>query len=118
MSVLLRRFFSAANHGASLPPRVPQFPDMPTIAETTIPGWEYAPWFGFAAAAKTPPALLNRINAELVKVAKDPALGEKLASDATIMIGSSREEISKFVVAEAARWRKVVADIGLKMEEQ
>lgn len=97
--------------------RVPQFPDMPAIAETTVAGWEYAPWFGFAAPARTPAATLNRINAELVKVARDPALGEKLASDATIMVGSSRDEITKFVTAEAARWRKVVGDLGLKLEE-
>ena len=97
--------------------RVASLPDMPAIAETTVPGWEYAPWFGFAAPAKTPAAVLNRVNAELVKVAKDPVLGEKLAGDATIMIGSSREELTRFVVAEAARWRKVVADIGIKLEE-
>ena len=97
--------------------RVPQFPDMPTIAETTVPGWEYAPWQGYAAPAKTPPAVLDRINAEFVKVARDPSLGEKLASDATIMVGSTRQEFTQFVTAEAARWRKVVADTGLQLEE-
>jgi len=97
--------------------RIPQFPDMPAIAEGTVPGWEYAPWQGYAAPAKTPAALLDRINAEFVKVAKDPVLGEKLASDATIMIGSTRQEFSKFVTAEAARWKKVVAETGLKLEE-
>ena len=97
--------------------RVPQFPDMPSIAETTVAGWEYAPWMGFATAAKTPSALLNRVNAELVKVARDQALGEKLASDATIMVGNTRQDFTQFVTNEAARWRKVVADIGLKLEE-
>jgi len=97
--------------------RIPQFPDMPAISEGTVPGWEYAPWQGYAAPAKTPAAILDRINAELVKVAKDPVLGEKLASDATIMIGSTRQEFTKFVTAEAARWKKVVADTGLKLEE-
>jgi tripartite-type tricarboxylate transporter receptor subunit TctC len=97
--------------------RVPQFPDMPAIAESTVPGWEYAPWQAYAAPAKTPAAVLDRINAEFVKVAKDPALGEKLAGDATIMMGTTRQEVTQFVTAEAARWRKVVADIGLKFEE-
>jgi tripartite-type tricarboxylate transporter receptor subunit TctC len=97
--------------------RVPQFPDMPAIAEGTIPGWEYAPWLGFAAPAKTPAAILSRIHAELVKVARDPALGEKLAADATIMQSPTRQEFSKFVADEAARWRKVVADLNLKLQE-
>ena len=97
--------------------RIPQFPDMPAIAEGTVPGWEYAPWQGYAAPAKTPAALLDRINAEFVKVAKDPVLGEKLSSDATIMIGSTRQEFTKFVTAEAVRLKKVVADTGLKLEE-
>jgi len=97
--------------------RIPQFPDMPAISEGTVPGWEYAPWQGYAAPAKTPAALLDRINAEFVKVAKDPALGEKLASDATIMFGTTRQEFTKLVTAEAARWRKVVADTGIKLEE-
>ncbi len=97
--------------------RTPAFPDMPAIAETTVAGWEYAPWFGFAAPAATPAATLDRINAELVKVAKDPELGKKLAGDATIMIGNNRQELTKFVAAEAARWRKVVADLNLKLEE-
>jgi tripartite-type tricarboxylate transporter receptor subunit TctC len=90
---------------------------MPAIAEGTVPGWEYAPWQGYAAPAKTPAAILDRINAEFVKVAKDPVLSEKLSSDATIMIGSTRQEFTKFVIAEAVRWKKVVADTGLKLEE-
>lgn len=98
--------------------RAPAFPDMPAIAESTVPGWEYAPWFGFAAPAGVPAPVLDRISAELVKVAKDPALGKKLAADATIMVGSNRQQFTKFVAGEAARWRKVVADIGLKLEEQ
>jgi hypothetical protein len=57
--------------------------------------------------------VLDRINAEFVKVARDPALGEKLAGDATIMMGTTRQEVTQFVTNEAARWRKVVADIGL-----
>jgi tripartite-type tricarboxylate transporter receptor subunit TctC len=95
--------------------RTPAFPDMPAIAETTVAGWEYAPWFGFAAPAATPAAIQDRISAELVKVAKDPELGKKLAGDATIMVGASRQEFSKFVAGEAARWRKVVADLKLKL---
>jgi len=96
--------------------RTPALPNVPTIAEYTVPGWEYAPWLGIAAPANTPAALLNRINAELVKVAKDPVLAEKLADDATFMVGSTRQEFTQFVTGESARWAKLVRDLGIKLE--
>lgn len=97
--------------------RTPAYPDMPAIAESTVAGWEYAPWFGFAAPAATPTAIQDRISAELVKVAKDPELGKKLASDATIMMGYNRHELTKFAAGEAVRWRKVVSDLKLKLTD-
>ncbi len=97
--------------------RHPTLPDMPTISESIKASWEYAPFLGFAMSAKTPGATLDRINADLVKVAKGPGLAEKLESDLTIMVGSSRQEFTSFVTAESARWRKVVADGRIKLEE-
>jgi tripartite-type tricarboxylate transporter receptor subunit TctC len=96
--------------------RTPSLPNIPTITEQTVPGWEYAPWLGIATPAATPAAILDRMNAELVKVAKDPVLAEKLAADATFMMGSSRQEFTQFVTSESARWAKLVRDLGIKLE--
>jgi tripartite-type tricarboxylate transporter receptor subunit TctC len=95
--------------------RTPVYPDVATMGET-VPGWEYPAWLGIGAPATTPPAILNRMNAELVKVAKDPVLAEKLADDASFMIGNSRQEFTQFVNGEAARWAKLVKDLGIKLE--
>jgi tripartite-type tricarboxylate transporter receptor subunit TctC len=95
--------------------RTPVYPDVATMGET-VPGWEYPAWLGIAAPGSTPAAILNRMNAELVKVARDPALGEKLADDASFMIGNSRQEFTQFVNGEAARWAKLVKDLGIKLE--
>jgi tripartite-type tricarboxylate transporter receptor subunit TctC len=96
--------------------RVKILPDVPTVAEQGVPGFEYAPWLGFAAPRATPPAVVARLNAELVNVAKTPELAAKLADDATVMIGSTPEQFAQAVAAEAARWRKLVDETGMKLE--
>ncbi len=96
--------------------RTSAMPDVPTMAEQTIPTWEYPAWLGIATTGTTPVPILNRINTELVKVAKDPVLAEKLADDASFMVGNSRQEFTQFVNGEAARWAKLVKDLGIKLE--
>ena len=96
--------------------RTPAMPGVPTMAEQTVSSWEYPAWLGIATTGATPVATLNRINAELVKVARDPVLAEKLADDASLMIGNTRQEFTQFVNGEAARWAKLVKDLGIKLE--
>lgn len=96
--------------------RVKLLPDVPTVAEQGVPGFEYAPWLGFAAPRATPPAVVMRLNAELVKVAKAPELAERLADDATLMIGGTPEHFTQAVTAEAARWRKLIDETGMKLD--
>ena len=103
--------------GVTSAERVKILPDIPTVAEQGVPGFEYAPWLGFAAPRATPAAIVARLNAELVKVARSPELAERLADDATLMIGSSPEQFTQAVGAEAARWRKLVDETGMKLEQ-
>jgi tripartite-type tricarboxylate transporter receptor subunit TctC len=91
-------------------------PDIPTVAEQGVPGFEYAPWLGFAVPRATPAAIVARLNAELVNVAKSPDLAVKLADDATLMIGSTPEQFAQAVAAEAGRWRKLIDETGMKLE--
>ncbi|MEO7726647.1 MAG: tripartite tricarboxylate transporter substrate binding protein [Burkholderiales bacterium] len=102
--------------GVTSSERVKILPDIPTVAEQGVPGFEYAPWLGFAAPRATPPAVVARLNAELVKVARNPELGERLADDATLMIGSTPEQFAQAVVAEANRWRKLIDETGMKLD--
>ncbi len=103
--------------GVTSAERVKILPDIPTVAEQGVPGFEYAPWLGFAVPRATPVAIIARLNTELVRVARTPELAERLADDATLMIGSTPEQFAQAVAAEAARWRKLVDETGMKLEQ-
>lgn len=97
--------------------RTAALPDVPSLAELGYKGFEYAQWIGVVAPAKTPAPIVNKLSAELAKIVKMPDVASKLASDGTIMIGSTPEQLGKYMANEAARWRKVVADTGIKLAE-
>jgi len=97
--------------------RMKILPDVPTAAEQGATGYDYNFWIGFGAPGGTPPALLSRISAEFAKVAREPAIIQKLATEANTTIGSTPEQFKQHISTEIARWRKVVADTGIKLEE-
>lgn len=89
-------------------------PDVPTVAEQGAPGFTYLQWIGVGAPAATPGPLVARLNAELVKVARDPEILRRLSHDGTEAVGSSPERFREIFVGDAARWRKVAAETGVK----
>jgi tripartite-type tricarboxylate transporter receptor subunit TctC len=91
-------------------------PDLPTIAEAGVPGYENSTWHGWLGPAGMPPAILSRLNAELVKAARAPDLAEKLAADGGEGVGSTPEQFARHIATEMARWRKVVKQAGIKPE--
>lgn len=92
--------------------------DLPTAAEQGVPGFEYPSWFGVLAPPKTPPAIVNRLSAELGRIARSPEVVKKFAeADGSFMVGSTPEQFQKLIVAETARWKKLVADTGIRLEE-
>ncbi len=96
--------------------RSPFMPDIPTFAEQGYPGFEAVGWIGLAAPAGTPDAILDRLNAELVKMAGDPAVKEKLDSLAFVPAVGTRQEFAAFIRAEITKWTKVAKDAGVKLE--
>ena len=91
-------------------------PDLPTLADAGVPGYEDSTWFGMLAPAGTPPAIVTRLNAELVKIARSPELVERLAPDGGEPVGNTPEQFARHLVAEIARWRKLVKDAGIRLE--
>jgi tripartite-type tricarboxylate transporter receptor subunit TctC len=91
-------------------------PDLPTIAESGVPGYENSTWHGWLAPAGTPPAVLTRLNAELVKSARAPDVVERLAPDGGEPVGSTPEEFSRHIATDMARWSKLVKEIGIRFE--
>ncbi len=93
------------------------YPDLPTVAEQGVPGYEASTWLAYVVAAKTPVAMVNRLNAEFAKVARDADVVKKLMQDGADPVGGSTEQLRQLIAAEAVRWRKLVQDTGMKLEE-
>lgn len=92
-------------------------PDVPSMSEYGAPGFHYEQWIGVGATGATPPALIQRLNAEFVRAAKSPEVLQKLEDDGTIIVGSTPEEFKQRIATEAARWRKVAQDTGAKLAQ-
>jgi tripartite-type tricarboxylate transporter receptor subunit TctC len=90
--------------------RSSRFPDVPTVAEQGIAGFESVAWWGVVAPAGTPPAVVKRMNEELAKALKVPEVAEKLSAQGMDIVSSSPAELQSFVQSEMTRWAKVVKD--------
>jgi tripartite-type tricarboxylate transporter receptor subunit TctC len=92
----------------------PQLPGVGTVAEQGVPGFSALAWWGVIAPAGTPPAIVRRINEELKKALADPAVSQKLSEQGMEIVGSTPEEMDRFLRAEIARWAAVVRDSRIK----
>ncbi|MCS4293198.1 tripartite-type tricarboxylate transporter receptor subunit TctC [Comamonas sp. BIGb0152] len=93
--------------------RVPNLPDVPTVSET-IPGYEFYSWYGLWAPAKTPPALVQRLNAEVNKALAD--MGPKLKEQGLLTTPGSVDDFAQFQRSEMARAQKIVTEGGIRAE--
>ncbi len=98
------------------PKRSPAEPQIPTISEAGIPGFSVLDWQGLFTTAKTPPAIVNKLNAEVVRILKLPDVIEKLAVAGVEIQTSTPKEWGDFVKSEIAKWSKVVKEAGIKVE--
>ena len=95
--------------------RLPSFPDVPTVAET-LPGFEAVSWGGVMAPAGTPPAIINRLNAEILKILKIPEVSEKLKGFGAETVGSTPKQFDAYVKSEIAKWGKVARDNNVTLD--
>jgi tripartite-type tricarboxylate transporter receptor subunit TctC len=102
--------------GSSGAQRSPGAPDVPTIAESGVPGYVVESWQGIFAPAKTPPDILQKINAALVKTLAEPALVEKFERTAYAAESSSAAELAKFLEADTQKWEFVIKKTGIKID--
>ncbi len=96
--------------------RSPVVPDLPTVAEAGLPGYSATGWIGVVAPANTPPAIVEKLNASIVKALADPALREKLIAQAAEPVGSSPAEFTAFIRGETDKWAKAVRGANLSIE--
>ncbi len=96
--------------------RSPLLPDVPTFAEAGIPQIESYAWYGLFAPAKTPKAVLDKINAETIKFMKTPEFAKIRAETGSELLADTPENFTKFVQAESAKWSKVAKDSGATVD--
>jgi tripartite-type tricarboxylate transporter receptor subunit TctC len=94
--------------------RSPAAPDIPTMAESGLPGFVASTGFGLLAPAKTPREIINKIHGELVKALRVPMVRERLASMGADPVGSTPDEYDVFIRSEVAKWIKVVTEAGIQ----
>jgi tripartite-type tricarboxylate transporter receptor subunit TctC len=94
--------------------RAASLPDLPTVAESGMPGYEVLNWFGVTAPARTPQWIVFRLHDAIVRSLRLPDVREKLTSEGSEIVGSSPEQFSQFLERDLAKWAQVVKAAGIK----
>jgi tripartite-type tricarboxylate transporter receptor subunit TctC len=98
------------------PKRDAAAPDVPTIAESGVPGYEVTAWQALFVPAKTPPAIVRKISADTNTALADPATKDTLAKTGYLAAGSSPEALGKLLQSEIAKWSAVIKTIGIRID--
>jgi tripartite-type tricarboxylate transporter receptor subunit TctC len=97
--------------------RIPQYPDVPTLAESGLPGYEAGSWYGLFAPAGTPSAIVEKINAETQRIFTDPTFRDRVLAPSFIYsIASSPDEFTARIRSDSAKWGKVIREANIKAE--
>jgi tripartite-type tricarboxylate transporter receptor subunit TctC len=96
--------------------RHPQAPEVPTAREAGLPGFESDVWFGFVAPAATPAAIVERLNVEIGRALRMPAVAAPLQANGLTIVADSPREFGALIAAESAKWRRIVERAGVKAD--
>ncbi|MCB2036310.1 MAG: tripartite tricarboxylate transporter substrate binding protein, partial [Ottowia sp.] len=96
--------------------RVKVLPNVPTLDEAGIKGFESYNWLGMIAPAGTPPAVIQRLNAAVNEALKTPEVRSSIESTGGIVVGGTPEAYGKFLTAERAKWREVIKSANITLE--
>jgi tripartite-type tricarboxylate transporter receptor subunit TctC len=91
-------------------------PEVPTIAESGLPGYDSVQWYGVLAPAGTPREIVARLHAEIARALRAPDVRERLAADGAEPVGSSPEEFAAFIKSEIDKWARVASAAGFRAE--
>ncbi len=89
-------------------------PELPTVAETGVPGFEAIGWFGVFAPARTPPQIIKKLNAEIAAIMKLPDVYNRLVDQGAEPVSAPPDELRKLLAHEIAKWGKVIRDVGIR----
>ena len=97
--------------------RSPAVPDIPTVAEAGVPGYEVDQWYGIITGAKVPMAIVRKLNAAIAEAVKSPEVAKRLAAEGSTPVGSTPEQFSVHIKSEIAKWRKLAKEAKLELQE-
>jgi tripartite-type tricarboxylate transporter receptor subunit TctC len=101
--------------GVTSAQRFSDLPDLPTLAEAGVPGYEATSWYGFLGPAGLPPDIVAKLNRELIKIVQNPAMKEKFASLGIEPVTGTPDEFGAYIRSEMAKWRAVVTAADIKV---
>ena len=96
--------------------RLPAMPELPTVAEAGLGGYESSQWYGLLAPAGTPEEILNPLNAHVVKIMQAADMKSRLTEDGLVPIGGTREQFAAHIKTEIAKWAKVIKQSGARID--
>jgi tripartite-type tricarboxylate transporter receptor subunit TctC len=102
--------------GVTSATRSPSLPDVPTIAEAGVPGYEATAWFTIAVAGSVPPATVEKLNADIRKVLAEPDVIERFKSLGAVIVGNSVADAKAYFVSETAKWNNVIETAHIKID--
>ena len=97
--------------------RAPAMPDLPTTAESGLPGFDVSGWYAFVTPAKTPPEIVARMHADTVTALNDPTTRRKLEELALVVEGSTPTGLANLLQAERTKWEPVIKAAGISVKE-
>jgi tripartite-type tricarboxylate transporter receptor subunit TctC len=98
------------------PARLGQLPEIPTVAESGYPGFEFVVWYAFIAPAGTPAPIVAKLNAEINKIVREPEMKAKFAALGADLAESNPEQCAAYVKSELSRWGRMFTSLGIKPE--
>jgi tripartite-type tricarboxylate transporter receptor subunit TctC len=96
--------------------RSPALPQLPSVAESGLPGYDATGWYGMLAPAGTPQAAIERMHTEVLKILTTPELKNQLASEGAVAVGNTPAEFDKFIREEIAKWSKLIRELKIRIE--
>ena len=102
--------------GVAAKERMPQLPNVPTIHEAGVPGFEASSWFGLIAPAKTPVAVVERLRNEVAAALKDAEMQSRFAASGARLVGNTPAQFAALIGEDRARWEKVIAAAGIMLQ--
>ena len=94
--------------------RSPLMPELPTVAESGVRGFEVTGWYGVFVPARTPPAIVAKLNVEIVRIMKLPDVRERFAAEGAELVGNTPAQFAAFIAAEIAKWSRVIKLSGAR----